>query len=91
MAFIKQESEDFKIEEVFSMKQEDTEEQTGLIPLKKESEVLNEMKEKDQEYQVEEEAKEEEEEEEEEEGEGEGEEEEEEEEEEEGEEDLEEG
>jgi len=29
MALIKQESEDIKIEEVFSVKQEDTEEQTG--------------------------------------------------------------
>jgi len=29
MAFIKEESEDIRIEEVFSVKQEDTEEQTG--------------------------------------------------------------
>ncbi len=29
MAFIKQESEDLRIEEVFSLKQEETEEQTG--------------------------------------------------------------
>ncbi|XDV25398.1 hypothetical protein PO909_029320, partial [Leuciscus waleckii] len=29
MAFIKEESEDFKIEETFTVKQEDTEEQTG--------------------------------------------------------------
>ncbi len=34
MAFIKEESEDIKIEEAFNVKQEDTEEQTGwfLIP-----------------------------------------------------------
>ncbi len=29
MAFIKEETEDFRIEEVFSLKQEDFEEQTG--------------------------------------------------------------
>ncbi len=33
MAFIKEESEDIKIEEVFSLKQEDTEELTGLFSL----------------------------------------------------------
>jgi len=31
MAFIKEESEDIRIAEVFSIKQEDTEEQTGLF------------------------------------------------------------
>ncbi|KAG1960382.1 gastrula zinc finger protein XlCGF7.1-like [Pimephales promelas] len=48
MALIKEESEEFRIEEVFTVKQEDTEEQTGLMPLKEESEALNQMKEKDQ-------------------------------------------
>ncbi|KAG1960247.1 gastrula zinc finger protein XlCGF8.2DB-like [Pimephales promelas] len=48
MAFIKEESGDVKIEETFSVKQEETEEQTGLMPLKEESEILNEMEEKDQ-------------------------------------------
>ncbi len=33
MAFIKEENEDFRIEEVFSLKQEDTEEQTGWFLL----------------------------------------------------------
>ncbi|CAM4567725.1 unnamed protein product [Leuciscus chuanchicus] len=47
MAFIKEESEDMKIEEVFTVKQEDTEEQTDLMTLKEESEVLNEMKDHD--------------------------------------------
>ncbi|KAL1276876.1 hypothetical protein QQF64_023549 [Cirrhinus molitorella] len=36
MAFIKEESEDIRIEEVFSLKQEDTEEQTDLMGLKEE-------------------------------------------------------
>ncbi|CAM4569100.1 unnamed protein product [Leuciscus chuanchicus] len=40
MAFIKEESEDMKIEETFRVKQEDTEEQTDLIVLKVESEEL---------------------------------------------------
>jgi len=35
MAFIKEESEDMKIEEVFSLKQEDTEEQTGWFSFSK--------------------------------------------------------
>ncbi|XP_039542897.1 gastrula zinc finger protein XlCGF7.1-like [Pimephales promelas] len=48
MAFIKEESEDMKIEETFSVKQEDTEEQTDLMALKEETEVLNEMEGKDQ-------------------------------------------
>ncbi|CAM4569140.1 unnamed protein product [Leuciscus chuanchicus] len=47
-AFIKEESEDMKIEEVFSVKQEETEEQTDLMALKEESEELNEMEKKDQ-------------------------------------------
>ncbi|KAL1276119.1 hypothetical protein QQF64_035742 [Cirrhinus molitorella] len=38
MAFIKEENEDVKIEEVFIVKQEDTEEQTDFVMLKKESE-----------------------------------------------------
>ncbi|XP_058630041.1 gastrula zinc finger protein XlCGF49.1-like [Onychostoma macrolepis] len=46
MAFIKEESEDMKIEETFRVKQEDTEEQTDLMLLKKESQKLNEMKDK---------------------------------------------
>ncbi|KAL1276905.1 hypothetical protein QQF64_023578 [Cirrhinus molitorella] len=36
MAFIKEESEDIRIEEVFSLKQEDTKEQTDLMGLKEE-------------------------------------------------------
>uniref|UniRef100_A0A9J7ZSZ7 C2H2-type domain-containing protein n=1 Tax=Cyprinus carpio carpio TaxID=630221 RepID=A0A9J7ZSZ7_CYPCA len=47
MAFIKEESEDVKIEETFRVKHEDTEEQTDLMVLKEESEVLAEMEEKD--------------------------------------------
>ncbi|XP_058629674.1 protein NLRC3-like, partial [Onychostoma macrolepis] len=45
MAFIKEETEDMKIEEAFTVKQEDTEEQTGLLVLKVESQQLNEIKE----------------------------------------------
>ncbi|XP_042577007.1 gastrula zinc finger protein XlCGF9.1-like [Cyprinus carpio] len=45
MAFIKEETEDVKIEEAFRLKQEDTEEQTDLMPLKEESQELNEKKE----------------------------------------------
>ncbi|KAK2892539.1 hypothetical protein Q8A67_012527 [Cirrhinus molitorella] len=37
MLFVKEESEDIKIEEALRVKQEDTEEQTGLTSLKKES------------------------------------------------------
>ncbi|XP_048010547.1 zinc finger protein 501-like [Megalobrama amblycephala] len=47
MAFIKEESEDMKIEETFRVNQ-DTEEQTDLMLLKVESEVLNDTEEKDQ-------------------------------------------
>ncbi|KAL1268762.1 hypothetical protein QQF64_034125 [Cirrhinus molitorella] len=47
MAFIKEESEDIRIEEVFSIKQEDTEEQTDLV-LKEENQDLNEMEQTDQ-------------------------------------------
>ncbi|KAI2665170.1 hypothetical protein H4Q32_021383 [Labeo rohita] len=48
MAFIKQESEDIKIVEVFRVKQEDTEEQIDLMALKEENEELKEMEEKNQ-------------------------------------------
>ncbi|KAL1276652.1 hypothetical protein QQF64_036275 [Cirrhinus molitorella] len=48
MAFIKEESEDMKIEEAFRVKHEDIEEQTDLTSLKEESHELNEMEEKDQ-------------------------------------------
>ncbi|KAK2907365.1 hypothetical protein Q8A67_006350 [Cirrhinus molitorella] len=41
MAFIKEESEDIRIEEVFSLK--DTEEQTGLLILKEENQEPNEV------------------------------------------------
>ncbi|XP_042610463.1 zinc finger protein OZF-like [Cyprinus carpio] len=50
MEFIKEEIEEVKIEEVFSLKQEDTETQTDLMPLKEESQELNDMEE---EYQYE--------------------------------------
>ncbi len=40
MAFIKEESEDFRIEEVFSLKQ-DTETQTKMVFIKEESEDMN--------------------------------------------------
>ncbi|KAG1948865.1 gastrula zinc finger protein XlCGF8.2DB-like [Pimephales promelas] len=43
MAFIKEESEDMKIEEILIVKLEDPEEQTDLMSLKEESEELNEM------------------------------------------------
>ncbi|KAK2907301.1 hypothetical protein Q8A67_006286 [Cirrhinus molitorella] len=39
MAFIKEESEDIKMEETFRVKHEDAEEQTDLMVLKKEGEV----------------------------------------------------
>ncbi|XP_016335217.1 zinc finger protein 260-like [Sinocyclocheilus anshuiensis] len=48
MAFIKEETEDFRIEEVFSLKQEDTEEQTDLLVLKEENQDPNEMEQTDQ-------------------------------------------
>uniref|UniRef100_A0A8C2DS67 C2H2-type domain-containing protein n=1 Tax=Cyprinus carpio TaxID=7962 RepID=A0A8C2DS67_CYPCA len=48
MVFIKEESEDVRIEETFRVKQEDTEEQTDLMALKEEKEVLNEIGEEDQ-------------------------------------------
>ncbi|KAK2892404.1 hypothetical protein Q8A67_012392 [Cirrhinus molitorella] len=48
MAFIKEESEDMKIEEAFRVKHEDAEGQTDLTSLKEESHELNEMEEKDQ-------------------------------------------
>ncbi len=35
MAFIKEESEDVKIEEAFRVEQDDTEEQTGLVSFSK--------------------------------------------------------
>uniref|UniRef100_A0A672MCE3 Gastrula zinc finger protein XlCGF57.1-like n=1 Tax=Sinocyclocheilus grahami TaxID=75366 RepID=A0A672MCE3_SINGR len=46
MAFIKEETEDIKIEDAITVKQEDTEEQTDLMTLKEESDVLNESEEK---------------------------------------------
>ncbi|KAL1250476.1 hypothetical protein QQF64_018272 [Cirrhinus molitorella] len=46
MAFIKEESEDIRIEEVFSLM--DTEEQTGLLVLKEENQDPNEMERTDQ-------------------------------------------
>ncbi|CAM4568571.1 unnamed protein product [Leuciscus chuanchicus] len=46
MAFIKEESEDMKIEEIFRVKQEEIEEQTDLMPVKEESQELNEMEDK---------------------------------------------
>ncbi|KAL1276138.1 hypothetical protein QQF64_035761, partial [Cirrhinus molitorella] len=48
MAFIKEESEDVEIEEVFRAKHEDAEEQTDLMALKEEREVLDETEETDQ-------------------------------------------
>ncbi|CAM4569398.1 unnamed protein product [Leuciscus chuanchicus] len=47
MAVIKEEREDVKIEEVFSVKQEENEEQTDLMALKEESQEFNENDEKD--------------------------------------------
>ncbi|KAL0149111.1 hypothetical protein M9458_055543, partial [Cirrhinus mrigala] len=40
MVFIKEESEDMRIEETFRVKQEDTEEQTNMVFIKKESEDM---------------------------------------------------
>ncbi|CAM4569334.1 unnamed protein product [Leuciscus chuanchicus] len=48
MAFIKEESEDVKIEETFRVKQEETEEQTDLTELKEESQELNEEEDQDE-------------------------------------------
>ncbi|XP_050958936.1 gastrula zinc finger protein XlCGF49.1-like [Labeo rohita] len=48
MAFIKEENEDMKIEETFRVKEEETEEQTDLIVLKEEKEVLDEIEEEEQ-------------------------------------------
>ncbi|CAM4573854.1 unnamed protein product [Leuciscus chuanchicus] len=50
MAFIKEESEDVKFEETFRVKHEETEEQTDLMPLKEDSEELNEMEERDEKH-----------------------------------------
>ncbi|XP_067283792.1 uncharacterized protein [Pseudorasbora parva] len=46
MVFVKEESEDVKIEDTFAVKVEETEEQTELMAVKEESEVLIEMEEK---------------------------------------------
>ncbi len=40
MAFIKEESEDMKIEETFKVKHEDTEEQTTMVFIKEENEDM---------------------------------------------------
>ncbi|KAG1929082.1 gastrula zinc finger protein XlCGF8.2DB-like [Pimephales promelas] len=48
MAFIKEESEDIKIEEAFIVKHEETEEQTDLMAPKEESQELNNMQVKDE-------------------------------------------
>ncbi|KAG1960241.1 gastrula zinc finger protein XlCGF8.2DB-like [Pimephales promelas] len=50
MALIKEETEDVKIEETFRVKEEDTEEQTDLLPLKQESQELNVMEEEDHDF-----------------------------------------
>ncbi|KAL1276282.1 hypothetical protein QQF64_035905 [Cirrhinus molitorella] len=42
MTFIKEESEDMKIEEAFGVKHEDIEEQTDPVPLKEEKQELKE-------------------------------------------------
>ncbi|KTG02162.1 hypothetical protein cypCar_00047156, partial [Cyprinus carpio] len=47
MALIKEESEDIKIEDAITAKQEDAEEQTDLIALKEETQELDETEEKD--------------------------------------------
>ncbi|XP_048012725.1 zinc finger protein 510-like [Megalobrama amblycephala] len=47
---IKEESEDMKIEETFSVKHEDTEEQTDLMALREASHELNERKEEKEHY-----------------------------------------
>ncbi|CAM4568609.1 unnamed protein product [Leuciscus chuanchicus] len=46
MAFIKEESEEMKIEEAFRVKREDNEEQTDLMALKEENQKLYEKEEK---------------------------------------------
>nr|NP_001108174.1 uncharacterized protein LOC100137105 [Danio rerio]AAI55769.1 Zgc:174710 protein [Danio rerio] len=48
MAFIKEESEDVKIEETFRVKQKDLQEQTDLMVLKEETHQWNEIEEKHQ-------------------------------------------
>uniref|UniRef100_A0A8C1WPZ2 C2H2-type domain-containing protein n=1 Tax=Cyprinus carpio TaxID=7962 RepID=A0A8C1WPZ2_CYPCA len=48
MEFIKEESEDIRIEETFSLKHEDAEEQTDLMALKEERKRLTTIEEKDQ-------------------------------------------
>ncbi|XP_056091414.1 zinc finger protein 782-like [Rhinichthys klamathensis goyatoka] len=48
MAFIKEESEDVKIEETLIVKHEETEEHTDLTALKEESQELNEVEENNQ-------------------------------------------
>uniref|UniRef100_A0A9J7YSU1 C2H2-type domain-containing protein n=2 Tax=Cyprinus carpio TaxID=7962 RepID=A0A9J7YSU1_CYPCA len=48
MEFIKEESEDRRIEDTFRVKHEDTETQTDLMALKEDKEVLKETEEKDQ-------------------------------------------
>ncbi|XP_077095398.1 uncharacterized protein LOC143746957 [Siphateles boraxobius] len=50
MAFIKEESEDIKIEEAFIVKHEETEEQTDLTALKDESQELNNKEVKDEKH-----------------------------------------
>ncbi|KAL1268461.1 hypothetical protein QQF64_033824, partial [Cirrhinus molitorella] len=47
MAFIKEESEDMKIEEAFRVKHEDTEEQTDLMVLKEENQELKQEENED--------------------------------------------
>ncbi|KAL1276149.1 hypothetical protein QQF64_035772, partial [Cirrhinus molitorella] len=48
MAFIKEESEDIRIVETFTVKQEDTEEQTDLMALKEERQELTKIEEEEQ-------------------------------------------
>ncbi|XP_042578471.1 gastrula zinc finger protein XlCGF49.1-like isoform X3 [Cyprinus carpio] len=48
MEFIKEESEDIRIEEIFSLKHEDAEEQTDLMALKEERQEPTTIEEKDQ-------------------------------------------
>ncbi|KAL1277453.1 hypothetical protein QQF64_024126 [Cirrhinus molitorella] len=48
MEFIKEETEDVKIEETFRVKHEETEEQIDLMPLKEECKELNEVEKKEE-------------------------------------------